>query len=572
MFPLHAYLIATFGDIPAVSMLMRMKGHNGISPCRMCNIKALPVPNAAGNAHYVPLDRTSHPRVQANPDLVSKYDPQKLPLRTHREFMEQAQQVSAAPSAAAEERFAKEYGIKGVPILSQLSSLFFPHSFPFDFMHLIYENVLKNLILLWSADFKGLDEGTGSYKLDATVWEAIGAATAASGATIPTAYGTRPKDVAGDRTSCSAKTWSFWLLYLGPILLERQFTNNTYYVHFVELAKLVNLCLQFEYTSADIQTIRDGFINWVQQYESLYYQFRPERLSACPLTIHALLHIADSIEAAGPVWAYWAFPMERFCGRLQPYIKNRRFPFASLDGHVVAFAQLEIIKIRHACADSIRLGPVKHLLPSGALQVPNYPTCALVPPRRSSEVPSDLLKKIIICLSTRFGLTNQRMAPHVKSPAVHIEQWAKVRRLDGGDLMLASSLVATMEDRRDATYVRFVQYVDANARSRNAPVRNELKTFFGQLQHIFSLTLAASDELGLEEETTFFLAAVRPCLVERSHPNGLDIHYYSKYEPAAVVDITTIQCLVGRARTLDGRMWAIFDRSGELARPFGDEA
>ena len=37
VFLLHAYL-AVFGDIPAVSMIMRMKGHNAILPCRMCEI------------------------------------------------------------------------------------------------------------------------------------------------------------------------------------------------------------------------------------------------------------------------------------------------------------------------------------------------------------------------------------------------------------------------------------------------------------------------------------------------------------------------------------------------------
>jgi hypothetical protein len=35
VFLLHAYLIVVFGNIPAVLMVMRMKGHNGHSPCHM---------------------------------------------------------------------------------------------------------------------------------------------------------------------------------------------------------------------------------------------------------------------------------------------------------------------------------------------------------------------------------------------------------------------------------------------------------------------------------------------------------------------------------------------------------
>ena len=64
---------------------------------------------------------------------------------------------------------AKEYGVKGVSILFNLSSLTFPTCFPYDFMHLIWENVIKNLILLWTGDFKGLDEGSGCYQIDTTV-------------------------------------------------------------------------------------------------------------------------------------------------------------------------------------------------------------------------------------------------------------------------------------------------------------------------------------------------------------------------------------------------------------------
>jgi len=56
-------------------------------------------------------------------------------------------------------------------------------------MHLIFENVIKNLVLLWTGKFKGLDEGNGSYEFHPKVWEAIGAATAASGSSIPLAFG-----------------------------------------------------------------------------------------------------------------------------------------------------------------------------------------------------------------------------------------------------------------------------------------------------------------------------------------------------------------------------------------------
>lgn len=70
-----------------------------------------------------------------------------------------------------------------------------------------------------------------------------------------------------------------------------------------------------------------------------------------------MLHIADSIKATGPVWCYWAFPMERYCGALQPAIRSRRFPYASLDRHVTEDAQLTQIKIIYNMSEELALRP-----------------------------------------------------------------------------------------------------------------------------------------------------------------------------------------------------------------------
>jgi hypothetical protein len=91
----------------------------------------------------------------------------------------------------------------------------------------------------------------------------------------------------------------------------------------------------------------------------MYYQYSPHRLPTCVVTIHALLHIAGSIEASGPMWAYWAFPMERYCGSLIPAIKSRRFPFPSIDRYVTEVAQLTQIKTYHRLYDDLSLRPPK---------------------------------------------------------------------------------------------------------------------------------------------------------------------------------------------------------------------
>jgi len=51
--------------------------------------------------------------------------------------MEQAMDVQYAPTNVDYEGLATKYSIKGLLLLSTLSSLSFPVSFPYDFMHLI---------------------------------------------------------------------------------------------------------------------------------------------------------------------------------------------------------------------------------------------------------------------------------------------------------------------------------------------------------------------------------------------------------------------------------------------------
>lgn len=148
-----------------------------------------------------------------------------------------------------------------------LPSLSFPDSFPYNFMHLLWENVVKNLMQLWTSTYKSLGQGSEEYKLEPSVWDAIGAASAASGDNIPYVFEPRPPNVASDRISWTADTRSFWIQCIGPVLLEGRFKHCRYYDHFVLLVKLVRRCLQFELTAEEIAEIREGFCSWVLKYE-----------------------------------------------------------------------------------------------------------------------------------------------------------------------------------------------------------------------------------------------------------------------------------------------------------------
>lgn len=104
--------------------------------------------------------------------------------------------------------------------------------------------------------------------------------------------------------------------------------------------------------SSELFSPSDLFLTAFWLHWRIIYQNDINRVSACPVTVHSLLHVADGIEAAGPVWVYWAFVMERYCGFLKHSgVWNRRNPYKSLDQRVLNVSRLHILKLKYGLMD-----------------------------------------------------------------------------------------------------------------------------------------------------------------------------------------------------------------------------
>ncbi|CCO36635.1 hypothetical protein BN14_10777 [Rhizoctonia solani AG-1 IB] len=284
---LHAYLLACFGDMPAVAKLMCMKGHNGKQPCWACRIRAV-YASAGKRTYYTPLSQHFIPGIPR----IWRYDPLNLPLRMHVDYLEQALHIGASNNNTTEARRSRCTGINSLSPLARIASLDFAVSFPHDFMHAMFENVVPMLLDLWTCTGKWAKFGLSDkeYHLHPDVWAEIGKACAAS-------------------------------------------------------VNLINTCLAFEITHEGIQEVRTDFAQWVRDFEHLYVRNDKSWLRLCTLPLHSLLHIADNIKNMGPVWAYWAFPMERFCGALARASKSQRYPYSSLNCCVLQ--TLQLLQIKH---------------------------------------------------------------------------------------------------------------------------------------------------------------------------------------------------------------------------------
>ena len=156
-----------------------------------------------------------------------------------------------------------------------------------------------------------------------------------------------------------------------------------------------------------------------------------------------------------------------------------------------------------------------------------------------------------------------------------------------GDTMRASSMSAQRDDSRNASFVRvrvtalvkstysqsaerqYQVLVDKHARRKNQPEELIGQTLYGELQHIYVVRFTtACPQLGMHEPTTLIFGGIQSCKLtnDDSELTSLDIHFYSREGNFDVVDIMSIQTLVGRADGGLNGTWAIFDRSGSLAR------
>ncbi|KAG8959011.1 hypothetical protein FRC00_002067 [Tulasnella sp. 408] len=389
--------------------------------------------------------------------------PQNLQTISHSEFLHHAALVDHARTVSDRNELAQLYGINTRPILSSVPGIQFPFSFPFDFMHLL-ENQMKNYVKLISGDFKEFKGGREAYILPAKVWKQIGAATVAANLTIPASFGRRIPNIAEDRTYFTAEAYLVWFTLYAPILLRNRFSRPKYYKHLTLFVDIVNKLLSIDTNREERAKLRRDILTWYAEYKQIFYQFDASRLPACLITVHAWLHLIDLMEQSGPLWGYWCWVMERYCSRLlrATTAHNSRVLDAWEDEEHAQYSDLKLI------------------VPSRILQL------------NQDELRS-LKKRIAVHVMTRNGVTSRSLV--LSCLPDKILQWSQIQIKDGD---IVSSLYGDNrkeDNQRNANFCQYELLVDTLARDRNvAPVLNR-KIFFGEVERIFLMKLPKNPAL-----------------------------------------------------------------------------
>ncbi|KDQ08445.1 hypothetical protein BOTBODRAFT_118593 [Botryobasidium botryosum FD-172 SS1] len=141
----------------------------------------------------------------------------------------------------------------------------------------------------------------------------------------------------------------------------------------------------------------------------------------------------------------------------------------------------------------------------------------------------------------------------------------KMERLEGGNMMHASDVVAIRPGDRDMGWIKSVQMVDHFANHRHRPSYFRQENFYDRVQRVLLFTIHSSPSCqAIYEPTPIVVAVIAPCKVLKK-PTRVKFPRYRKPGPFEVVDVVFIEALIGRVWSEEGsRDWYIIEREGIL--------
>jgi hypothetical protein len=208
--------------------------------------------------------------------------------------------------------------------------------------------------------------------------------------------------------------------------------------------------------------------------------------------------------------------------------------------------------------------------------------CVLLAPHKVIETTERQRTHIANVLAAWYSIASSGLRPHIPT---HLEHWGRVQRLDGGDTMHAAEL--STGNGRDMTFVRvsdntnysqlltvLLQYelnVDIHRRNHQRAPEFVRHTFYGQLKQVLVLPIQGqlADALGQPNDGFIILAAIAGC-DNVSKDNGYT--YYKGLKGVELVNLKTIENVIGRVPTHRAGEFGIVDRSGALSRVLFTEA
>lgn len=328
----RVHLLFATGDLPAIAKLCSLRGHNGRSPCRFCYIHGFRVV-AKRHIYYPSAIRTADRRGGKRRRVVKTlWHPWNLPLRSEEETLsalEAIEQTENSGDHRQAEEMCKDLGVKSFELSLLIHRM--PHihafeSFPIDIMHLLYLNVAKDMLSLWTSVDPTLRDIACLFEKER--FQLVDNFMARAGTGIGFMV-RRPRGIS-QRGQWKAIEWKFFVQSLSMAALHDVIPKETLdgWWLFVQLCETVSL---WHLSNDDVSNIRTLARQFFEHFQAHYYQLDEDRIHLNKYVYHLLLHLADSVCACGPLSLVAQWTMENYAGDV-----NRRCKAKNLFAESVA--------------------------------------------------------------------------------------------------------------------------------------------------------------------------------------------------------------------------------------------
>lgn len=341
------YLVFMTADGVGLSYMNGFAGHKSYCHCRrMCGIEGRRKPEKS--SYYVPHLKPDNYDVEGcnhnDVELASLHsgDPAL--------YQQKLEHVMSSPDLATYKLRRKHTGISKPSIFQGISPqhrLAIPGCFPTDLMHLVSLNMTQLLLKLFRGTMK-CDKKDNKQTwvwavLQKDTWRYHGELVASAASYLPGSFDKAPRNPA-EKVSSNYKAQEYltYIYGLCPGLLYNILPED-YWKCFCKLVVAIRIFYQRSISADQVRRAYILIMDFIKQFEKLFYQKKIERIHFCNPCVHGLVHLGPEVIRIGPDGYRSQMTMERAIGIFGQMIKQPSNPYANLSAKGVQLAQMNAL-------------------------------------------------------------------------------------------------------------------------------------------------------------------------------------------------------------------------------------
>jgi hypothetical protein len=313
-------------DGPGLTALHGQVGHHGMHGC--CEYCGLTGRHKPGGPHYYPallkpleyeLDGCSHPDINVY----------ELPKASRLLYAMNLRKLVGSRTDAQFQQFHRETGLCKPSIFMGLlprHSSGLPGCLAIDHMHIIAINLPELFLSLWhgtiecdKTDSKDLWDWV---VLTGDVWKSHGQDVTRCHQYLPGSFDCPPRNPA-EKINSRYKAWECLIYVFGycPTLLY-VILPCRYWQNFCKVVYAIRLIQQCSVSVPQNKTAHILILEFIEEFEAIYYRHMVSWLHFCRQSIHGLSHLTQDISQLGPGVYSSQWTLERTIGNLGQEIKQ----------------------------------------------------------------------------------------------------------------------------------------------------------------------------------------------------------------------------------------------------------